>query len=315
METPAALALPAFVSRGARRLTFDPLLGLVALVLALAGLAAVAVVAASGMVVEVEPFLRFLLLAAGMFGLAGWCRYRDLDLRASDGAAIVAFGTLALLTCGLISNVGLRLGAPIIDAILASADAAIGIDVEQAVRAMAAFPLAIEALAWAYNASGAAVVILVAAILASGRRRTAWQLVATVVLAMQAVALVSIAAPAIGAMAHFEMLDLQGAGLPSGAGVYHLDAFARFHAGNNPALRLSEMSGLVTFPSFHTVLALLATQALAATRWRWLGVAWTVVVIVSTVPIGGHYVTDLFAGFAIWAGCAWLACRVSSPSS
>jgi membrane-associated phospholipid phosphatase len=132
---------------------------------------------------------------------------------------------------------------------------------------------------------------------------------------MQVVALVSIAAPAVGAMAHLGLLDLQGAGLPSGAGVYHLDAFARYHAGTDPVVRLSEMSGLVTFPSFHTVLALLATQALAETRWRWIGVAWTAVVIVSTIPIGGHYVTDLAAGFAIWAGCARLARRVSNPSS
>ena len=116
-------------------------------------------------------------------------------------------------------------------------------------------------------------------------------------------------------MVHLDMVDLQGVGLPPGAGVYHLDAFARFHAGTDPDVRLSEMSGLVTFPSFHTVLALLAAQALAETRWRWLGAAWAVVVIVSTIPIGGHYVTDLIAGFAIWAACAWLAGKVSNPSA
>ena len=132
---------------------------------------------------------------------------------------------------------------------------------------------------------------------------------------MQVVALVSIAAPAVGAMQHLGMLDLQGNGLPRGAGIYHLEAFAHFHAGSDPILRLSEMSGLVTFPSFHTVLALLATQALAETRWRWFAMAWTAGVVVSTIPIGGHYVTDLAAGFAIWAGCAWTARRFSTPSA
>jgi membrane-associated phospholipid phosphatase len=315
VEAPAALALPAAGLRRTWHRAPDPLAALVALVLALAGLAAAAVVAASGMMVEWGPFVRFLLLATAMLGLAGWCRYRRLDPRVADAAAFVAAGTLALMTCGLISNVGLRLGAPTIDAYLAVTDAMVGFDVEQAVRTVADFPLAIQTLAWAYNASGVAVVILIAAAVASGRRRAAWELVATVVVAMQVVALVSIAAPAVGAMAHLGLLDLQGAGLPSGAGVYHLDAFARYHAGTDPVVRLSEMSGLVTFPSFHTVLALLATQALAETRWRWIGVAWTAVVIVSTIPIGGHYVTDLAAGFAIWAGCARLARRVSNPSS
>lgn len=315
METSAALLLP-----GARlplKRTRRPIrLGtILAIVLSGAGLSAIALVAAAGMTLETAGFLRFLLLAATMVGLASWCRYRKLDPRVGDGAMIVAAAIVALMACGIISNAGLRLGAAPIDALLVRSDAVAGIKVDLAVRSLAAHPLAIDILAWAYNVSGAVVVALIAWTLVVGSRYKTWELVTTIIVAMQVVALISIAAPAVGAMQHLGLLDLQGAGLPVGAGVYHLEAFDRFHAGSDPVLRLSDMTGLVTFPSFHTVLALMVTQALAETRWRWLGAAWTATVIVSTVPIGGHYASDLVTGAAIWAGCAWLSRRISTPSA
>lgn len=283
--------------------------------LAAAGLAAIAIVGAAGMRFQPGPFLQFVLLAAAMVALWAWCALRGLDRRLGDAALVVGAGICALLACGVISNAGLRLGAPTIDPLLLRADALAGIRVEDAVRAFARHRWLIDGLAWFYNASSLAVVALIAWLVVRGERRLTWELLATVVVAMQVIALCSIATPAVGAMAHTGMLDLQGSGLPRGAGVYHLDAFARFHAGADPVLRLGDMNGLVTFPSFHTVLALLATQALAHTRWRWLGVAWTAVVIVSTIPIGGHYAVDLLAGFLIWAACVGVARRVSSPSA
>nr|WP_237489049.1 phosphatase PAP2 family protein [Tsuneonella aeria] len=219
------------------------------------------------------------------------------------------------MACGVVSNAGLRLGASPVDGLLAGIDGLVGIDVAQVVRAFAAQPATIDALAVIYNASGAIAVALIGLRLLANRRAEAWELVMTIVLAMQVVALVSIVAPAVGAMAHLAMLDLQGAGLPAGAGIYHLEAFHHFRAGTDTVLRLDDMSGLVTFPSFHTVLALVALQAVARTRLRWLGVAWAAAVIVSTIPIGGHYVIDLVAGFAIWAGAVTVARRVSTPSA
>ncbi len=294
-----------------------PVVALSISALAMAAIAAAAIVGAAGMTIEPAGFVRFAALAAAMLALSAWCRARLPDPRLAAAAQIVAAATMSLMLCGVIANAGLWLGAPLADARLAAIDAALGLHVDQAVRAMAEWPLLIEILATIYNASGAVVVLLIALALAGKAIAKAWELTATSVLAMQTVALLSIAMPAIGAMAHLRMGDLQGAGLPAGAGTYHLQAFAHFHAGDDPVLRLADLSGLVTFPSFHTVLALLATQALWDTRLRWIGVAWSAAVIVSTVPIGGHYVVDLVAGFAVWLCCATIARRagLSSPSA
>jgi len=289
---------------------------MIAATLALAAIAMTCVVTATGMTVEYAGFVRFFVLASVMLALSAWCYARHPDKRLAQAAAIVGSGTLSLLLCGIVSNAGLRLGAPLIDAHLAAIDATVGIHVDRVVRAMAAHPLLIDTLAAVYNASGVVVVGLIALSLVAQQKAKAWELAATVFAAMQIVAVLSIATPAAGAMAYFGMGDLQGAGLPAGAGVYHLEAFAHFREGG-AVLRLADLNGLVTFPSFHTVLALLATQALWDMRLRWLGIGWTAAVIVSTIPIGGHYVTDIAAGFAVWAGAASLARRavLSSPSA
>lgn len=295
----------------------SPLVVLLCAIFALAGGVAALIVTGLELRVEAGPFVRFLALAAGMLALAGWCRLRGLDARLSHSACLVSAGTIALMICGIISNAGLGFRLPLTDPSLTALDAAIGIDVERSVRAMAVRPWLIDALAWFYNNSPLAVVALILWAIARRETNRAWELAATCFAAMQAVAIVSVLMPAVGAMAHLEMTDLQGAGLPRGAGVYHLAAFEHFRSGAGGVLRLSDMSGLVTFPSFHTVLALLAVQALWDTRLRWLAVGWTATVIVSTVPIGGHYVTDLVAGTLIWALAMLVSRRavINSPSA
>lgn len=312
----ALSALPLSISKAAK-VNDRPhrALTLAAATVGLAGVAALLIVRAVGMQFEASPFLSFVALAAAMVGVAVWCTKRGLDSRMADAAVFVALGSMALMTCGIISNAGLRFGLPPIDGWLASADALAGIHVDQAVRAFARQGWLISALSFAYAASGIIVVLLLFGALAARRRALAWELLVTLVLTMQVVAMVSIAFPAIGAMTYFDLAGLQGHGLPPGSGTYHLKAFAHFHAGPDDILRVADISGLVTFPSFHTVLALIATQALAATRIRWIAVAWTATVIVSTIPIGGHYAVDVVAGAAIWAVCVGIAKKVSNPSA
>lgn len=285
-----------------------------AIVLSAAAVLAATVIAASGLEVKLSEFAPFVALAAGMGLVAAYARFRKMEPRFAQAAALVGAGTLSLLTCGLISNVGLRLRAPTIDAALARIDEIIGWDVSVAVPAFTAHPWLIDGLAFVYNLSGPLAAGTIVLTLLSGRTDKAWELFNTTVMTMQVIAAISIMAPARGAMAHFDLLYLQGNGLPKGAGVYHLAAFDHLHAGTDLHFGLADMSGLVTFPSFHTVLGLLLAQALAETRLAWLGVAASSAVIVSTIPIGGHYVTDILAGTLIWLIAAAISRRISSPS-
>jgi membrane-associated phospholipid phosphatase len=80
---------------------------------------------------------------------------------------------------------------------------------------------------------------------------------------------------------------------------YHADLMA-LRSGTLGPLVFRAMTGVVTFPSFHTALAILVIYAIARTPI----VAWPVIllnllVIAATMPLGGHYLADVLCGGAI----------------
>ena len=66
------------------------------------------------------------------------------------------------------------------------------------------------------------------------------------------------------------------------------------------ALDFSHIEGIVSFPSFHTTLAILLVYAVRHHRWA-LAVLFplNVLLIVATLSVGGHYLVDLPAGAAV----------------
>jgi membrane-associated phospholipid phosphatase len=74
------------------------------------------------------------------------------------------------------------------------------------------------------------------------------------------------------------------------------------------------LAGIVAFPSFHTIMAVLSAVALWRIPYvRWFAALLAGLIVVSTVTTGWHYVVDVLAGLAIAAlalaaarGYAWL---------
>ena len=63
------------------------------------------------------------------------------------------------------------------------------------------------------------------------------------------------------------------------------------------------MEGIVTMPSYHTVLAVLLTYAFRRTGLVGYGIATlNFVMLLSIPPIGGHYLVDVLAGGALALG-------------
>lgn len=282
---------------------------LVALTLGTAGL--LAILAVTGLSLE-TGFARFVLLALLLLAVAVYCHHRGHDWRLKDSASVAACATIGLLLCGLVSITGLRVGFPLADGMLARSDALAGFDVREVVRFTAAEPSISALLHFAYNSSGLLCIAAAGWSLLAKDRARLWQVVATIVIAMQITALVSVLFPARGAILAFGLNSLQEFGLPPGAGTYSAREFAHFYWGSDTLVMLKDMNGIVTFPSFHTVMALVIMQGFVATQLKWVAIGWSALTIVSTVPMGGHYVTDLAGGLLVWAAAyalaAW-ACR------
>jgi len=103
--------------------------------------------------------------------------------------------------------------------------------------------------------------------------------------------------PAAGATAYYRPpAEYLTSFLPS-SGMWHYDAFMSLRTAVEPRLDFSGFAGVIQFPSFHTVLAILTTYAVRDWKWLfWPAVAINSLVVVSTLPEGGHHLSDSIAG-------------------
>jgi membrane-associated phospholipid phosphatase len=316
--TTAAAAPSLFQVAGSGRLPPVPQPRLTGLLLAAlgAGAGALLVILTVTEMRLAAEFGNFVLLAAALGVLAAYCRRRRHPWQLTDSAAMVSAVTFGLLICGLVSCTGLRLGFPLADPLLARGDAMIGFDVAAVTEFVATQPALSSLFEVAYNASGPLCIAAVVWNLVRKDRLLFWQVGATLVVAMQITALVSVLLPAQGASVWMGLDALQGNGLPYGAGTYSVAEFAHFYSGSELLVRRADMNGIVCFPSFHTVMALAILQGFANSRLKWVALPWSALTIVSTVPMGGHYVVDLAGGVMVWiAACrlaSW-ACRFPQP--
>jgi hypothetical protein len=88
-----------------------------------------------------------------------------------------------------------------------------------------------------------------------------------------------------------------------GWNVVYLRDLLALRAGGPWHFELSAMEGIVTMPSYHTVMAVLLTYAFRRTGLVGYGIATlNLLMLLSIPPIGGHYLVDLLAGLALALG-------------
>ncbi|WP_298880086.1 phosphatase PAP2 family protein [uncultured Bradyrhizobium sp.] len=227
-------------------------------------------------------------------------RYRPAPILSNiSGAVAVLF--LSIGMAGIMSLAGLRCRFPLIDGTLAEMDRFLAIDLPSTMVWFADHP-ALSNLLWiAYASSFVQLFGLVVLLAVLRREDKLWELVFVCSLTIVVAAAFSIVWPAIGAFAHFDYSPDILEKLPPGSGTYHLAKFDYFRNASSPVISFTSLQGVVTFPSFHCCLALMTIFAAAGIRWLfWTLTAWNALVLISTVPIGGHYVIDLAGGGLLW---------------
>ena len=95
--------------------------------------------------------------------------------------------------------------------------------------------------------------------------------------------------------------------------VEHLDAL---RSGARTLVTWRETEGLITFPSFHTIWAVLLIAAFyGSPRMFWPMAAWNIVVVLSTVTTGMHYFSDVLAGLLVSGAIIWATKQKAKPAS
>jgi hypothetical protein len=221
--------------------------------------------------------------------------------RLSNLCGALAAMTWSAAMAGIISLVGLRYHARLIDVELAEWDQAVGLDVQTVIAWAADHPFWSSLLAFSYDSSFSLLLALTVLLAFMRRFDQLWVLVfvfaATIVVSTS----ISVVWPAKGAFAFYDYPVSLLERLPHGAGIYHLQKFDYFRNGASPVVSFASLQGVVTFPSFHCCLALMTIFGTWGLRWLFpISLSWNALVIISTVPIGGHYAIDLPAGALLW---------------
>jgi membrane-associated phospholipid phosphatase len=194
--------------------------------------------------------------------------------------------------CALFQYLCITTNLPLMSGTFVSADAALGFHWLDHYRWINAHDSLHSLLAFAY-ASGSIQLFAIPVILAiTSHAQDYAELVVQYAVAIILVILIGALIPAESAYVHFALHDPNA--------VSTVSDFALLRSGIKRELAFSSVQGLVSFPSFHCILALCYAYALRHVRFVFpIGVALNLLMIVSTPTQGGHYLFDVLSGVMV----------------
>ncbi len=218
-------------------------------------------------------------------------------------------GIMALMTSSvaLLSYLAASTNLPLQDARFATWDQTLGFHWTGWLAWTNAHPWLAKMLSASYHTSFAQIMILLTLLTVLGRDKDLWDFIALFAVTSLAVIAISIVVPAAGATAfHAPDASLLSSIHPN-SGRWHLEAFLGVRNGTITAVSLDKLEGIVQFPSFHTVCAMITTYGLRHVPYvRWPVAVLNTVIIVSTLTEGGHYLVDVLGGAALTVGAIGL---------
>lgn len=254
-----------------------------------------------------------------IYGAAAYVFYRVISyrLRNSEGrfptylrAALERFALLsrACLLIAAIGGVGLiftylatAAALPMQDGFLARLDGYLGFHWPSFLAAVNDRPFLPDLLARAYESTAALTegVVLWLAIRGWGERMA--ESLALLCLSSLGLAVGMVLLPAAGAFVYFDPAPELFNNFAGGREMWpFLDAFNSLRDGSLTKIDVSSVQGVVSFPSFHTMLGMITIYALRDTRALFIpALILNGTMMVATLPVGGHYLLDTLAGAAI----------------
>ncbi|THK34678.1 phosphatase PAP2 family protein [Ensifer sp. MPMI2T] len=260
------------------------------------------------------------LLAAYLIGRFVAYRVRDDLSRQAGGLRWIAgsLGTLVsvsalFLPLGFVSAVFMYLAsatdAPLIDASVVEMDAALGFHWPTFLEMANGLPVFAFALVAAYHSLTPQVIALFIGYSAAQRTDKLLEFVALLAVSSVFTAGLMAMFPTAGAYAYFQPSPEAFDAFTAEAGMWHYSELLRLRSGEAFNLFVAEAEGLVTFPSYHTVVGIMVVYSLRSVRLIAVPAAvLNSTMIVGTLPEGGHHLTDVIAG-AVVAVTSILAIR------
>ena len=269
-----------------------------------------------------ESIIRLVLCTSIGLGLCGLIAYRlrgatdRIGVALREGARraeLYASATLVfgLLVAGIVTYCYLGAAADLVlqDDRLAQIDKWMGFDWVGFVKFTNNSPLASWLLVKAYESAAYMLPGILFWFCISGQGERLAEFLALACITSVAIAVGMMISPAAGAYAFYHPPLASYEHLGEGAGMWHYDLLMALRTGSVSTVdfTIPNSNCLVTFPSGHTVLAIIMTYALRGSRWTFIpALSINTTMLVSTIPVGGHHLFDVVVGGLIAASAIWM---------
>jgi membrane-associated phospholipid phosphatase len=196
---------------------------------------------------------------------------------------------------------------PLMDESLALIDARLGFDWLAFLDVANTHPLIAKVLVFAYHSVGPQIPLLFLLLAFTGQSVRLTETIAILAVSSALTAAFMAWIPAAGAYAYFQPIAADYSNFTPRAGMWHYSELMKLRSGEPFSLLVTKAEGLATFPSYHTQLGIFVVYALRNTRLLvWPAGVLNAIMIVSTLPEGGHHLFDVVAGIAV--GLLTIAC-------
>jgi hypothetical protein len=255
---------------------------------------------------------RWELLAGGVCFLAGYAAWRH-DAR----RLFLLFRTLALFILAgkelrVLNYLAMSAGAPFRDALFARVDAFLGFDWLACVKWVNSHGSARDALEIFYNSHKLLFMATLIFLVIKGHEARIREFLIIFFITALVTIIIGGLAPAAGGYAYFHPAREAIANLPATAGRYFLPHLVPLNAGQMKTIDLGNMAGLVAFPSYHVVMALMVIHAARGSRLQPFILFPALGMIAATPVFGGHYLVDILGGALLFALTAWGYARLAA---
>ena len=224
-----------------------------------------------------------------------------------DRLAVIAFTLGFFILFGkqarIFNYLSAAAGFDLVDDSLSHMDEIIGFNWLAHLAWINAHPLVMKLLQFCYDALKPLTALTLVVLMAWGKHERLREFLLLFAVTIIVTLLLSTPFPAEGAFSHYQPPQEYLTNIPERSGRYHLAHLMALRDGTKTLISLDNVAGLVVFPSFHTIMAVLLIWAVRHTYLLLLSVPVCTGMIIATPVHGGHYLIDTLAGFVIAVIC------------
>ncbi len=263
-----------------------------------------------------DAFLISFAPAIGLILLGIYVRQRKNMPRAAMAAigAGVYIGFSGVIT--ILIYLRFPFQTPMIDPQLMQLDALLfGYDWAAFTGALAAYPVLGKALGWVYGTSLMQLFAVLFLLGFLGRITDLHRVLITGILSLLIAVALWWAWPSIGPSAYITLPDHVEAALGLVHGEVAGNRLMQMAETGNPIITPQIIMGTIAFPSYHTVMVCLAVAFVRGTWAFWPLMVLNGAMLPAILSHGGHHVSDMIGGVAVFALACWLATRLVPRSA